>query len=122
MAFTGTPVVTTVARNLARITGVRLVDGATGTISLAEGAGEVKLNADIQWSPYAGDDEGDNLVDLEEACQASFVFVTDPGTDSAQVAVTKSGGGDPAQFLISFENFGPSESATADMEIYIRFH
>jgi hypothetical protein len=124
MAFTGTPVVKRVEDQLARITGLSIAAGATGTISLAVGAGEVKLPASLQWAPYAGQDAGDGKVDLEESVQVSYVFVTDTGgTDASdRIAVTKTGGADPATFLITFQSFSTDEDVSGQMEIWVRFH
>lgn len=125
MSFAGNAVVTKVSDGLARITGVSLSSGATGTISLFEGAGQIKLPDSLNWNPYGGQDAGDGVVDLEEACQVSYVFVEDPGESievSYRMAITKANGLDPAAFLITFENFDTSEGGGAEMEIYVRFH
>ncbi len=120
MAFSGAATVVKVSDGLSRITGVSLGSGATGTIGLAGSGADVELSN--LWAPYAGDLDGDDAVDLAEACQLSFVFVEDPASDSDQVSVTKQNGGDPATFTISMKNDGPGESSTAEMEIYVRFH
>ena len=125
MAFTGTPVVTRVSDSLARITGLSLGSGASGTISLDEGAGQVKLPDSINWKPYAGPDSGDGVVDLEESCEVSYNFVTAPGAPygpSDRIAVVKSAGGSAATFLITFTSFDGLELASAEMEMYVRFH
>ena len=127
MAFTGTATVVQVAQNVARITGIALGSGATGTIGLAGSGADVELPAGIQWSPYAGDNEGDGVVDLEEACQVSWLPVADPSVGASldatfRIAVTKANGLNPSAFLITFESFDGGESTGAEMEVYVRFH
>ncbi len=126
MAFTGTPVVVQVSQRLARITGLSLASGAAGTISLEDnGAGEVQLPAGENWAPYGGDAPGDGVVDLEEAVQVTYLYVADPGAaygPSDRIAVVKSGGADETTFLITFTSFDTGEAASAEMEIYVRFH
>jgi len=126
MAFTGTPVVTRVSEQLARITGLSLGSGATGTISLNEGAGQVKLPDSLNWSPYAGQDTGVGaVVDLVESVEVDWHFVADPGVNygpSGRVFAVKSGGAAPSTFLITMQNADTSESVSAQFEIYIRFH
>jgi hypothetical protein len=125
MGFTGQPVVTRVSGSLARITGLSLGSGATGTISLDEGGGDVKLPDSLNWSQYAGQDSGDGIVDLVEAVQVSYLFVEDVGdadAPSKRIAVTKSNGQDPSLFEVQFESFDITESQSAEMEIYLRFH
>lgn len=124
MAFTGTPVIIRVSARVAKIVGISLASGATGTISLAEGAGEIKLPDSLNWGPYAGQDAGDGIVQLAEACEVGMHYVGDVGAapgPSLRVAHTKSGVG-PVAFLITFESFDGAASVSADMEIYIRFH
>lgn len=122
--FTGVPVVTQVANDLVRIAGVSLGSGATGTISLKQGAGEVKMPSGIIWGPYGGDEAGDGMVTLDESVEVSWTFNTDPGANSGQLYVNKANGGDPAQFLISIINGHESEGfeGTGELEIYLRFH
>jgi hypothetical protein len=122
MAFSGAPVVTKISDSLARITGVTLGSGSTGEIGLAGSGAEIELP--VNWAPYAGDDAGDDQVDLAEACEVSYVFVTDTADSSAssRIAVQKANGGDPATFLISFVSFDTLEAQSAEMEIYVRFH
>jgi len=120
--FTGVPVVTQVANDLVRIAGVSLGSGATGTISLKQGAGEVKLPSGIIWGPYGGDNDGDGMVTLDESVEVSWTFVSDPADNSGQIYVAKADGDDPAQFLISLINADASEGQSAEMEIYLRFH
>jgi hypothetical protein len=66
-------------------------------------------------------DSGDGVVDLEEACQVSYVFVEDPDV-SAQPSVVKSGGASPETFLITITNHDVGENVSGEMEIYVRFH
>ena len=122
MAFSGAPVVTKISDALVRITGVTLGSGATGEIGIAGSGAEIELP--VTWKPYAGDDAGDGAVDLAEACEVSYVFVTDTNDSSAssRIAVQKANGDDPATFLISFVSFDGLESFSAEMEIYVRFH
>ncbi len=117
MAFTGEPVVTQVSQSLVRITGLSLGSGAEGTISLDEGAGEVKLPDGCNWKPYSS-------IDLAEAVEISWVFVDDPGAldQSTRIYVAKAAGGDPVTFLATMTNGDTSEAQSAEMEIYVRFH
>ena len=120
MAFTGTPVVEPVADNLARITGLSLASAASGTISLFEGTGQVKLPDSMNWKPYGRFDASGAVVNMIEAVQVSFVFVEAPG-DASEIFVTKTGAA-PDTFLITMTNGDDSESESAEMEIYVRFH
>jgi hypothetical protein len=124
MAFTGTPTIIRISDRVVKILGLQLASGASGTISLHEGAGEVKMPDSINWGAYAGKDAGDDVVQLVEAVEVGMHFVTDPGTPlepSYRVVHTKSGIG-PANFLITFTNHDVGQALSAVMEMYIRFH
>jgi hypothetical protein len=123
MAFSGNPVVVKVSDALARITGITLGSGSTGTIGLPGSGADVELP--MIWAPYAGDDAGDNAVDLAEACEVSWTFVTAIPSSinpSMRIHVVKSDGDDPAAFLISLVSSDTLEAQSAELEIYVRFH
>ena len=65
MAFTGVAVVTKIAEELARITGVSLAAGASGTIGLFGSGADVELPEGCHWGPYDG-------IDLAEAVQVAI--------------------------------------------------
>lgn len=119
MAFTGTPVVRRVAGSLCRITGVSLAAAASGVIGLNGSGAEVELPASIDWSPYAGPDGDDGLVDLAEAVQVSAVAVDDAGSAANDLRFVKANGGDPATFTVTITNDGGGVSD--ELEIYLRF-
>lgn len=125
MAFTGTPVVTPISDQLCRITGLSLADGATGTISLAVGTGQVKLPASLSWAPYARFDDPSGIVDLVESVEVDFHLVADPGATygvSGRLWAAKANGADPSTFLVTFTNSDTNEATSAAFEIYLRFH
>ena len=72
MAFTGVPVVKRVSDSLIRITGISLDASAVGTISLFDGAGEIKLPADFQPTVYAGQGNS-GLVTLQDSIELSHL-------------------------------------------------
>ena len=74
----------------------------------------------MNWKPYGRFDASGAVVNMVEAVQVSFVFVEAPGATS-EIFVTKSGAA-PDTFLITMENGDNSESESAEMEIFIRFH
>ena len=122
MAFTGNATVVKVSDGLSRITGITLGSGSTGTIGLAGSGADVEL--ENLWAPYAGDANGDGAVDLAEAVQCWWNFVTAiASTDpSFRIHQTKVNGDDPATFLISLISSDGSEAQSAELEIYVRFH
>lgn len=115
MAFTGAAVIKKVADGLLRITGLSLAAGAAGTIGLHGGAGEVDLPQDPtqDWGPY-----GD--VTLQDAVQVSMVPVTDVANFAIPIRVVKTGT-TLADFLITLTN-DEAAVASADLEIYVRYH
>lgn len=119
MAFTGSAAVSVPSTRLARITGLSLLAGAEGTISLNGGGGDIELPASLQWSPYAGDDSGDNQIDLDDAVE---VTVKAGGTLIAapMISMFKSNGGDPLTFTITITN-DDGVNATPTLEIFVRF-
>ena len=123
MAFSGTPVVRRVSDRVVKIIGIYLAPGASGTISLHEGPGEIKMPDSINWSDYAGIDAGDGVVQIAEAVEVGMHFVGDPANLDANYRIvhTKSGDG-PENFLITFQNYSSGEDDSEVMEIYIRFH
>lgn len=126
MPFTGIPTVTRVGNNVVRIAGIKIPGESSGTISLYEGSGEIKMPDACNWSPYAGGDESDHLVTLDESVSVSWVFVEAiPDTDlSSRIWVSKTDGDDPTTFLITLTNDGDQGEGneSPEMEIWIRFH
>lgn len=119
------PVITPVSDQLARITGVTLGSGAFGTISLQEGAGELRLPDSMNWAPYGRFDDPNQVVDLVESVEVDWHFLGDPGLTyelSGRIGLAKAAGGSPTTFLITLTNFDTGEDFTAPMEIYVRFH
>lgn len=113
MAWTGVAVVKLVADGLVRITGVRLADGANGTIGLFGDAGAgIQLPEGFKPAPFAD-------VTLSDALQCWYVQTgAGGGGESRHVHVDKSEG---PPFRITFTNDGGG-NPTADFEIYIRYH
>ena len=122
MAFSGEVVVTKVSGSVARISGVSLGPDTSGEIGLAGSGAEVELPQN--WSPYGGDNAGDGVVDLAEACEVSITFVEEPeDPQDHNIYVTKEDGGDPSAFRIQVNQPTTGEIGDgAEMEIYIRFH
>ena len=112
MAFTGVAVVTQVSDNLIRVTGLSLAGAAAGTIGLAEGAGEVDLPASFKPRPFG-------TSSLIESIEVSMVPVTSV-TTLVPIMVVKTGA-TLAAFLMTFTNT-TAATASAEVEIYIRFH
>lgn len=76
MAFTGVPVVKRVSDSLVRVTGISLDAGAVGTISLFDGAGEIKLPPDFKPTVYGnqgGAASGSNLVTLQDSIEITHL-------------------------------------------------
>ncbi len=120
MAFTGVAVVKQVAENVVRITGLSLAGAAAGTISLHKGTGQVVLPRDCdQWAPY-DDKFSTGKVEMDDAVQ---VYINRAGVEAVAVPVqqVKTGGSDPTTFLITLTN-STAGTATAALEIYVRFH
>jgi hypothetical protein len=114
MAFTGVAVVTRVTDVLARITGLSLLAGASGTISLLEGPGTVKLPDACNWAPYDG-------IDLTESVQFMIVKASS-GAVAIPIRVVKSGaGGVPTTFVATLTN-DDAQNPSPELEIYVRFH
>jgi hypothetical protein len=113
MAFTGSATVTKITDYLVRITGLSLAAGADGTISLFDGAGTVKLPDSCNWGP-----NGD--VDLAEAIQFSSNPVTDVSNYAIPIRAVKTGTV-PTNWLLTLTN-DSAATASADLEMYIRFH
>ena len=83
MVFTGVPVMVMVTDAICRITGISLLGGASGTISLDGGPGQIKINKQFNASPY---EVFDHVVGLDESIEIT-INVTGPsgvdGPDSA---------------------------------------
>ena len=101
-----------------------LIPGQTLTISLAAGAAmmpDIVLPDQFQPQPYQ-DVSLEDSIDVSTR-PASIPPTTPPAppTVAVPVAIVKTGGGDPAQFLIRIRNQSTVDS-TGPIEIYIRFH
>jgi hypothetical protein len=116
MSFAGIPVVQEVADNLYRITGVSLDAGAVGTISLASGAGEIKLPRSDDWSQYRD-------VTLQDAVQVAITLGANTPVVSPPITVVKTGS-TKDDFLIALTNAGGDDPGidSGDIEIYVRLH
>jgi len=111
MAFTGAAVFQKLADNLVRVTGLSLAAAAAGTISLFEGAGEVKLPDNFNISPYSD-------VDLAEAVEVSLTPTTSV-VNGQKVRVNKTL---PAGALLVTLTNDDAANASPGLEIYLRFH
>lgn len=109
MAFTGAAVIEKVSDRVVRVTGLSLAAAAVGTISLFEGAGEVKLPDDFNPTPYSD-------VDLAEAIEVSFIKIA-TSVAALDVFVAKVA----SPFLATFTN-DDGVNATSELEMYFRFH
>lgn len=123
MAFTGTAVIKKVGEGKFRITGLSLASGASGTISLDQGSGDVQLDAP-EWGPYqsSGEQGGDvNLADSIEvrAIPADAAATAAVGAQSPAVVKT---GTVPSNFLATLTNRNVGEVNSGELEIYVEFH
>jgi hypothetical protein len=118
MAFTGVPVVQKIGDSLYRITGVSLAAGAAGTIGPAgTGGGGADPEAVLEgclWGPYKGEYEA--VIQLDESMQ---VLVNPVGAGVATAVPCRVVKG--ASGLITITN-NDGAGATADLEIYVRYH
>jgi hypothetical protein len=118
MAFTGAAVVTLVADNLVRITGLSLLGAAEGTIALDEAvAAGVNLPAAFKPRRYVNGIA--TTVSLQDNIEISMVAVT-AVTTLVPIQVVKTGS-TLAGFLITMTNTTVA-TASAGLEIYIRHH
>lgn len=119
MAFTGTAVVTLVADNLVRITGLSLAGAAVGTIGLHENSGTpgVRLPASFKPKEYKNAEHED--VSLQASLEVTMVPVTSI-TTQVPIMVVKTGT-KPADALITLTNT-TTATTSALVEIYIRHH
>jgi hypothetical protein len=118
MAFTGNPVVQLISTRKCRITGgesnLTLAAGASGTISLAGGTGDIKLPAAFNAAPY--EEEG-GFIDLD----ASIEIVALPrGQWAGGVTGVVTAAKVAAPFLATIANPGAANSP--NLEIYVEFH
>ncbi len=113
MAFTGIPVVTKVTDGLARITGVSLDSGDDGVIGLFGSGAEVELPEGCIWISSGG-------VGLQSSVQVLINPVTDVEDYAIPIRVVKTGV-DVADFAITLTN-DAAQVASAELEIYVRYH
>ncbi len=121
MAFTGVAVVKQVADNLVRITGLSLVDGASGTIGLFEKAApapDVRLPESFKPRAYASPVGAD--VSLADSIEVS-VYPTAMGNTAIPINITKAGT-QPTDFLVTLDAAAAAETNTGALEIYVRHH
>lgn len=116
MAFGGVAVIKQVSDRCVRITGLTLAAGASGTLSLAAGAGDQKFPASIKWGAYDG--IGGTDVTMQDAVQIAIGHTADVATAIAYT-VTKTGTV-AADFLITLKN--ATATAGPATEIYVYFH
>jgi hypothetical protein len=76
----------------------------------------------VTWAAYGGDDAGDGVVSLIEACEVSWHFVEQPASEDASIYVEKVDGDDPNALTINLIQPDVGEFGGSLMEIYIRFH
>lgn len=121
--FTGEAVVKKVAEGLFRITGLSLASGASGTISLDTGAGEVKLHAP-EWGVYDSSGEQGGEVGRQDSIEcrvipADATAIAAVGAQTPAVVKTFTG---PVNFLITLTNRNAAEAQSGLLEIYVGFH
>lgn len=110
MAWTGTPVITSLGKSIVRITGVSLGGTAVGTIGLNGGSGNISLP-----SNFPTDLSGS--LTLADLVMVWYVYTTPGGgNESRHVHVEKVVS--PA-FLITFTN--DANQDTSPLEIYIQY-
>ena len=111
--FAGAATVQLVADGEVRITGLAVQNASTGTLSLAAGAGDIKLPAAAEvYGGYAG-------VTLQDAIQVRIVQAGVVVTTPVPLVIVKTGT-KPSDFLISITN--PSNTTSDALEIYVTFH
>lgn len=115
MAFTGTATIKKISGNLFRITGLSLAGAASGTISLAAGAGDVKLDG-TGWGPYKMNQLQGGDVSLSDAVKVDVNALTANGEVPAAVKA----GADPESFLVTVT--AASGDGTGALEIYVGYH
>ena len=118
MAFTGTATFAMITNSICRITGLSLLHGASGTISLAAGTGDKKMPASFQAGAGEGPIAGTNFT-MADAIECT-VHNTGAGATNPVIAITKSGTV-PADFLLTLANQDGANDGTA-LEIYVKFH
>lgn len=119
MAFTGTAVIKLVSESKTRITGLSLLTGASGTISLHEGTGSVKCPEAFKPRPY---DDGFGDVSLQDSVEVSVWPVDGAGEVGMPFKIVKSGT-TPADFLVTITDTSTEEEiGTGEFEIYLKFH
>lgn len=117
MAFGGAATIQQVSDKIFRVTGLTLAGGASGTLSLPGGAGDVKLTGDsAKWGAYKL--QGAIAVGLQDAVQVAINHSADVATAIAYT-ITKAGTTN-ADFLITLKN--ATATAGPAMEIYITYH
>lgn len=110
MAFTGAAVFTKISDRLVRVTGLSLALGASGTIGLfGDATADENLPDDFNPIP-----QGDLTLSDSIDCTAKF---TAAGAGTPNLSISKAEG----PFQITIDN-NDGANATADLEIYVRWH
>lgn len=117
MAFTGSATIVQISDRKLRITGLSLVAGASGTIGLDGGTGEVDLPVGFQPQPYTNS-EGAS-ISLQSSIQVSFVPAAAVAT-AIPVEVVKTGTNN-SDFLATLTNNHGSTTSPA-LEIFVEWH
>lgn len=117
MAWTGTATVVQISDSICRITGLSLASGASGTISLADGTGDVKLPASFIANEYkyAG-----ATITLAQSVDVTTENAATGVATAIPLAIVKTGTV-PADFLATFTNTHGS-LACPNQEIYVKYH
>jgi len=121
MAFTGAATTKIISDCKARITGLTLAGAAAGTISLSNGAGEVKLPAACKWHAYENAQKV-NVLPLGDLLYVSGLMAADANGVVGKVQQTKAGAADDgSDFLLTLTN-SDAMNATPAMEINLAYH
>jgi hypothetical protein len=118
MAFTGTAVVVMVSDRKARITGLSLVAGATGTIGLSDSVNTPGVTLPDEFKPIPYNNMNDTIT-LQDSIQISMIPVTAVAT-AIPIEVVKTGG-DTDDFLATLTNNHASTTSPL-VEIYVEWH
>jgi hypothetical protein len=119
MAFTGVAAFNVIADGICRITGLSLAAGAAGTIGLTGGSGQVTLPAEFHAAQYTGPIAG-VLVTTTASIDVETHDADTTTPIGGSVRITKTGNS-TTDFLATLTNMNLA-SATAALEIYVKFH
>ena len=105
MAFTGTPTVALLGRHVARITGISLAAGASGTITGSAGAGDAKLPSTF-WT---------NTTEGLSTCRVTVAETGAPAAGTPTFRVVKSGS--PVDTITITNNDGANNNT--GLEVFV---